>query len=73
MEKIKEKFIHLLGGCTKEEYSQRESKSYNKGYRDGFDYVADGSLTFMQSLYGIPAEEWCKRVYRFVTLITKRI
>ena len=71
MKKIKEKLIHLLGGYTKEEYSQVESKSYDVGYIEGFDTVVNGTLTFMQSLYGVPAEEWCKRVYRFVTLITK--
>ncbi len=72
MKKIKEKLIHLLGGYTKEEYSQVENKSYNVGYVEGFDTVVNATLTFMQSLYGVPAEEWCKRVYRFVTLITKR-
>ena len=71
-EKIKEKLIHLLGGYTEEEYSQVESKSYNKGYIEGFDYVVDGTLTFMQSLYDIPAEEWCGRVYGFVKLNKKR-
>lgn len=51
--------IHKLGGITKEEINTKTWNAYMKG-----EYIAlDRLRTYAESLYGLPAEEWCKSVY----------
>ena len=59
MKKIKAVIIHLLGGYTKKE----TSKQFTQGVLFALQYHKD----FMNTLYGKPAEEWCRIAYYEVT------
>lgn len=71
MKKIKTYLIHLLGGVTKRE-------AFNEHFKNTIKLVTDvtgktlplGSLVavkhlkrYAESLNGIPADDWCKRMY----------
>ena len=71
MKKIKTYLIHLLGGVTKRE-------ALNEHFKNTIKLVTDvtgktlplGSLvavkhlkSYAESLNGIPADDWCKRMY----------
>ena len=66
MKHIKSYLIHLLGGITKQELVGKEASSYlflhfrmlNRINR--IKHKAD-------SLYGTPPEEWCRKVYKYIT------
>lgn len=66
MERIKSYLIHLLGGITKQELAGKEASSYlflhfrmlNRINR--IKHKAD-------CLYGTPPEEWCRKVYSYIT------
>ena len=66
MERIKSYLIHLLGGVTKQALAGKEASSYlffhfrmlNRINR--IKHKAD-------SLYGTPPEEWCRKVYSYIT------
>ena len=66
MERIKSYLIHLLGGVTKQELAGKEASSYlfwhfcMLGRINSIKQKAD-------SLYGTPPEEWCRKVYKFIT------
>lgn len=66
MERIKSYLIHLLGGVTKQELAREKAPSdlfwhfcmLNRINR--IKHKAD-------SLYGTPPEEWCRKVYSYIT------
>lgn len=51
--------IHKLGGITAKESKQSNFNSFNIGYY----VVCRNHLDFADSLYGLPAEEWCQKMY----------
>ena len=59
MKKIKAVIIHLLGGYTQKE----TSKLFTQGVVFALQYHKD----FLHTLYGKPAEEWCRIAYDEVT------
>lgn len=59
MKKIKAFIIHLFGGYTQKETSKR----FTQGLLFALQYHKD----FMNTLYGKPAEEWCRIAYDEVT------
>ena len=66
MERIKSYLIHLLGGVTKQELAGKEAPS------DLFwHFCMLGRINSIKqkadSLYGTPPEEWCRKVYKFIT------
>lgn len=58
MKKIKNCIIHLFGGYTKEEF--------NENFHTGEQFCAIDVKTYMDLLYGTPADEWCYLAYEFV-------
>lgn len=63
MERIKSYLIHLLGGITKQD--RADLSKLNSTRRDlarlhSIKQKAD-------SLYGTPPEEWCRKVYKYIT------
>ena len=66
MERIKSYLIHLLGGVTKQELAREKAPS------DQFwHFCMLGRINSIKqkadSLYGAPPEEWCRKVYKFIT------
>lgn len=59
MERIKSYLIHLLGGITKQEHA-RLSMLNNLARLHRIKHKAD-------CLYGTPPEEWCRKVYSYIT------
>ena len=58
---LREKVITLLGGTTKERCGIENSVMYTNGkFR-----AAEAILNRMEELYGVPADEWCKEMYKF--------
>lgn len=54
--------IHKLGGVTEEERIVVFYKSFQKG-----KIASDTDIiTHSKSLYGIKAEEWCKKMYEYI-------
>lgn len=66
MERIKSYLIHLLGGVTKQELAGKEASSYLFWH-----FCMLGRINSIKqkanSLYGTPPEEWCRKVYKFIT------
>lgn len=62
MKKIKTWFIHLLGGVTESE----KRKSNKKKFRLGMNGACIDIRDYADSLYGKPADEWCKLMYEFI-------
>lgn len=66
MERIKSYLIHLLGGITKQELARKEASSYLFWHSrmliriNRIKHKAD-------CLYGTPPEEWCRKVYKYIT------
>ena len=66
MERIKSYLIHLLGGITKQELARKEASSYLFWHSrmliriNRIKHKAD-------CLYGTPPEEWCRKVYSYIT------
>lgn len=63
MKHIKSYLIHLLGGITKQEHDRLSM--LNSSLRDlarlhSIKQKAD-------SLYGAPPEEWCRKMYSYIT------
>lgn len=55
--------IHKLGGVTSEECFSKSYKSYIKG-----ELVIIGRLRiYANSLYGLTAEDWCKKMYKRIS------
>lgn len=59
MNKIKTIIIHLLGGVTEQELRGGRAISFVNGRR----VEATVIQCAMRDLNGLPAEEWCKRVW----------
>ena len=59
----REKVITLLGGVTKERCEIENSVMYTEGKRR----AALKILNRMEELYGVPADEWCKEMYKFTS------
>ena len=55
--------IHLLGGVTCEEYQANQSNSYQSGCLTVILNVYD----YANSLNGMPADDWCKTLYSYLT------
>lgn len=60
---LREKVITLLGGTTKERCGIENSVMYTEGKRR----AAEAILNRMEELYGVPADEWCKEMYKFTS------
>ena len=61
--RLREKVITLLGGVTKERCGIENSVMYTEGKRR----AALKILNRMEELYGVPADEWCKEMYKFTS------
>ena len=61
--RLREKVITLLGGVTKERCEREISIMYTEGKRR----AAEAILNRMEELYGVPADEWCKEMYKFTS------
>lgn len=54
--------IHKLGGLTIEESRESDYNSHQIG-----KYIAVSIiLKCADSLYGLPADEWCQKMYRYI-------
>ena len=62
MNRIRDRIISLLGGCTFEECKESNYNSYNLGRFSAFSSVK----RHMDSMYGIAVEEWCQSTYGYV-------
>ena len=61
--RLREKVLTLLGGATIERCERENSVMYTNGkYR-----AAEAILNRMEELYGVPADEWCKEMYKFTS------
>lgn len=71
MKKIRIYLIHLLGGVTKRESSRarikKSIKLVNKTLPLGSLVAVRNLKGYADSLNGIPADEWCKRMYVAIT------
>lgn len=71
MKKIRIYLIHLLGGVTKRESSRarikKSIKLVNKTLPLGSLVAVRNLKGYADSLNGIPADEWCKRMYNAIT------
>ena len=75
MKKIRIYLIHLLGGVTKRESSRAHIKRSIKLAADvvgkavplGRLVAVEHLKRYADSLNGIPADEWCKRMYDAIT------
>lgn len=60
--KIKTWLIHRLGGVTESE----KRKSNKKIFRLGMNGACIDIRDYADSLYGKPADEWCKKMYEYI-------
>lgn len=60
--KIKTWLIHLLGGVTVSESRKKNGKTFRLGMKGACIDILD----YADSLYGKPADEWCKQMYEFI-------
>ena len=66
MERIKSYLIHLLGGVTKQELAGKEASSYLFLHFRMLNRI-NRIKQKADSLYGTPPEEWCRKVYKYIT------
>ena len=65
MNKIKEKMIRWLGGVPKED--SVHSVSWILHWQgDGVRITATNMYEYAKFLYGLPADEWCKKMYKYI-------
>lgn len=68
MKKIKEILIHWLGGYTEKD---KFEATFDLAYRIGSGYgraVERSEIkVFADSLYGLSADEWCNKMYEYLT------
>lgn len=69
MKKIKTWLIHLLGGVTVAENKKGNHISFLLGKKCGCIDIRD----YADSLYGEPADEWCKLMYEFICGLQERL
>lgn len=82
MKKIKETLIHWLGGVTEDESQEAFNEGYIEGKRiatskpddnhnfhfaRGYNFARKQMLEYANDLYGLPAEEWCQKLYEFLS------
>lgn len=67
--KFKTWLIHLLGGVTVSE----SRKKYEKIFLLGMKGACIDILDYADSLYGKPADEWCKQMYEFICGLQERL
>ena len=76
MKKIRIYLIHLLGGVTKRESSRarirKNIKLINKTLPLGSLVSVRRLKGYADSLNGIPADEWCKRMYDAISSDVER-
>lgn len=68
IDKIKTKLIHLFGGYTEAEQHANGKSKFNSGVFVTYCYL----LSFADSLYGLSADDWCKRMYQHIEQGIKR-
>lgn len=66
MERIKSYLIHLLGGFTKQELARKEASSYLFWHSRMLIRI-NRIKQKADSLWGTPPEEWCRKVYSYIT------
>lgn len=62
MKLIKTLIIHMLGGLTIEESVESDGNCFDLGFYRAFVEIKKHA----DSLYGVPAEEWCKEMYEYI-------
>lgn len=62
MNKIKEFIIHMLGGLTIDESVKSDSNCFDMGYFKAYYNIK----AYADSLYGLPADEWCEKMYEHI-------
>ena len=67
IDKIKTKLIHLLGGYTEAEQRANGKSNFNSGVFITYCYL----LSFADSLYGLTADDWCRRMYQYIEQAVK--
>lgn len=67
MKKIKETLIHWLGGYTeKDKFEGTFNMAFSAGTKLGRDAERNEIKEFADSLFGLNADEWCKKMYEFI-------
>lgn len=66
MERIKSYLIHLLGGVTKQELAREKAPTYLFWHFCMLNRI-NSIKQKADSLYGTPPEEWCRKVYKYIT------
>lgn len=66
MKHIKSYLIHLLGGVTKQELAREKAPSYLFWHFCMLNRI-NSIKHKADSLYGTPPEEWCRKVYSYIT------
>lgn len=66
MKHIKSYLIHLLGGVTKQELAREKASSYLFWHFCMLNRI-NSIKHKADSLYGTPPEEWCRKVYKYIT------
>ena len=66
MERIKSYLIHLLGGVTKQELAREKAPSCLFWHFCMLNRI-NSIKHKADSLYGTPPEEWCRKVYKYIT------
>lgn len=66
MERIKSYLIHLLGGVTKQELAREKATSDLFWHFCMLNRI-NSIKQKADSLYGTTPEEWCRKVYKYIT------
>lgn len=67
MKRIKANLIHWLGGRTAEESADMTLHARNIGIYAGKCLARRAMRIYADRLYGRPAEEWCEKMYEYIT------
>lgn len=67
MMNLRDILIKFYGGYTEEEMSAARNKCFNAGIAAGIEVATQAIKIKMESLYGTPADEWCKKMYSIVS------
>ena len=62
MGKIRKILIHWLGGVTEDESVESDNNSFFIGRLSAFDNAKEHA----DKLYGLPADEWCTKMYEYL-------
>ncbi len=69
MKRLKNWFIHKLGGLTVSEEMKREHLAYEQGSYTAYICMRCTA----ERMYGLSAEEWCKNMYEMLDSSIKNI